>query len=70
MQSRRHLFLLNLEALESRRLLTTYSVTNTLDNGNNLSPIPHSLRWAIEQSNSNSGPNNVVFEIPAWVAPD
>ncbi len=69
LQSRRHIFLLDLEALESRRLLTTYSVTNTLDNGNNLSPIPHSLRWAIEQSNSNAGPNTIGFEIPAGNAP-
>jgi hypothetical protein len=58
-----------MERLESRRLLATFAVTNTLDNGSNVSPIPGSLRAAIVNSNqATPGPNNVVFAIPASTA--
>ena len=48
-----------LELLESRRLLTTYFVTNTQDSG------PGSLRQAILDSNANLVANNIEFDIPS-----
>ncbi|MBV8384473.1 MAG: hypothetical protein JOZ63_17965, partial [Planctomycetaceae bacterium] len=40
-------------------LLTTFTVSNTLDDTN-----PGSLRYAITQSNSTPGPNLITFAIP------
>jgi titin len=48
---------LRLEALEDRVLLATYVVTNTDDSG------AGSLRQAILDSNGNSGPNTIDFNI-------
>jgi titin len=45
------------DPLEDRLLLSTYTVTNTLDSG------PGSLRQAILDSNSNGGPNVIDFSI-------
>jgi len=45
-----------IEALEGRQLLSTFSVTNTLDSG--------SLRAAIISSNATKGPNSISFNIP------
>ena len=60
---------LGLEPLESRRLLSTFTVTNTLDDGN-ATIIPHSLRWAIDSSNqATPGPNDIVFNISASTDP-
>ena len=42
-----------IEFLEARELLsTTFTVTNAGDNGNNTSPLPGSLRWAIVQADA------------------
>jgi len=49
-----------LERLEDRNLLSIFTVTNTLDNGN-----PGSLRWAINQANADADPvSNINFYIP------
>ena len=62
---------LDLEPLESRRLLATFTVTNTLDNGSNTSPTPGSLRAAIVAANQAApGPNSIHFAIPASTAPN
>src|SRR5208337_3113600 len=52
-----------LEALETRRLLSTYAVTNTNDSG------AGSLRQAIINANGDSSPDDIVFNIPASTAP-
>ena len=50
-----------IEPLESRRLLATFTVTDTSDNANDTS----SLRYAITQSNlTGPGPNTIDFKIP------
>ncbi len=42
-----------IESLETRELLTTtFTVTNAADNGNNVFPLPGSLRWAIVQADA------------------
>ncbi len=50
------------EALEARRLLTTYVVTTTADLSDGL-PAPGSLREAIELANANPGPDLIRFAI-------
>jgi hypothetical protein len=62
---------LELESLESRRLLSTFAVSNTSDNGNNNNPVPGSLRAAIVAANQDPSPgtDNIVFDIPASTAP-
>lgn len=47
-----------LERLETRRLLATFTVTNTNDSGTG------SLPWAVQQANATPGANNVNFNIP------
>jgi parallel beta-helix repeat protein len=47
-----------IEPLEDRRLLTTFTVTNTLDDGS-----AGSLRWAITQSNNTGGVDQIAFNI-------
>jgi hypothetical protein len=57
--------------LEPRRLLATFYVTNTLDNGSNTNPTPGSLRWAMVESNADGpGPNSIFFNILAQSADD
>ncbi len=51
------------EALEARRLLTNYLVTDTNDSG------PGSLRQAILSANANPGPNTISFQFPAQNIP-
>src|SRR5216684_653125 len=48
---------LELEALEQRDLLSTFTVTNTSDSG------PGSLRQAILDSNGTTGQNTIQFQI-------
>src|SRR5262245_49421830 len=50
---------LALEPLESRRLLTTYTVSNTQDSG------AGSLRQAILNANADSVADNIGFDIPS-----
>ena len=49
----------HLEWLESRRLLSTYTVINTNDNTSS-----GSLRWAITSVNRDSTPDTIDFAIP------
>ena len=44
--------------IEEKILASRVVVTNTADSG------PGSLREAIEQANTNSGPDSIVFQIP------
>ena len=46
-----------LEHLETRLVPSTFTVNNTLDDGN-----PGSLRWAILQANSTTGADTIVFD--------
>lgn len=46
-----------IEALEDRRLLTVFAVTNTNDSG------AGSLRWALTQSNNTPGVDTIAFNI-------
>ena len=48
---------LHYESLEDRNLLAVFSVLNTLDAGSD------SLRWAIEQANTNPGADEIHFNI-------
>ena len=54
------------EALEARRLLATFTVTNTGDNGG-VDPAPNAgtgtLRQAIVDANATAGTNQIVFHI-------
>ncbi|MEM7315531.1 MAG: hypothetical protein AAF497_20510, partial [Planctomycetota bacterium] len=50
---------LNMELCESRHLLTTFTVTSSVDTG--LS-VPGELRWAIDQANSTPGPDTIEFQ--------
>ncbi|HYE17452.1 MAG TPA: Calx-beta domain-containing protein [Tepidisphaeraceae bacterium] len=51
------------EPLESRLLLTTFTVTNNLDS-RSVAPVG-SLRWAIVQSNVTPGLDTIAFNLPA-----
>jgi hypothetical protein len=51
-------------ALEERRLLATFTVTSTLDDGST-----GTLRWAITQANSTSGANTVAFDATVFSSP-
>ncbi len=44
-------------ALEDRKLLSTFTVTSTLDNGS-----VGTLRWAIGQANLNGGAETITFD--------
>ena len=55
----------NLEALETRQLLSTYVVNNTNDYSAGSPPITGSLRWAITSANLDHSPDDIVFNIPA-----
>jgi hypothetical protein len=48
-----------LESMEQRVLLSDFTVTNTNDDLNQ-----GSLRWAITQSNGQSGTNLILFNVP------
>jgi parallel beta-helix repeat protein len=50
---------LRVEALETRRVLSTFTVTNTADSGDG------SLRQAILDADNDSGPNTILFALPA-----
>ncbi len=52
------------ERMESRRLLATFSVTNTDDSG------PGTLREAILQANAQPGADSIVFQVPTSTASD
>jgi parallel beta-helix repeat protein len=51
-------------ALEDRRLLSTFTVTSTADDGST-----GTLRWAIAQANATSGANTVNFDATAFARP-
>ena len=66
-QARRSHRKLSLERLESRDVPSTFSVTTTLDNGNDVSPVPGSLRKAIVLANgtpNGGGPDTIAFSFP------
>ena len=51
-------------ALEQRRLLSTFTVNSTLDNGST-----GTLRWAIGQANSTGGANTIDFDSTVFNTP-
>ncbi len=51
-------------ALEDRRLLSTFTVTSTLDNGS-----VGTLRWAVGQANSAGGAETIAFDQKAFKTP-
>ena len=51
-------------ALEDRRLLSTFTVTSTLDNGS-----VGSLRWAVGQANSAGGAETIAFDKTVFKTP-
>src|SRR4051794_38957674 len=66
---RRTSFRPHVQALEGRLLLATFTVTTTDDNGNNASPTPGSLRFAINRVNADTNatpanPDTIAFAIP------
>ncbi len=61
--------LLTLEGLEDRRLLSTFTVTSTLDTLKNSLPTQGTLRWAIGQANSAGGTETIVFDSSVFKAP-
>lgn len=63
-QARRawHRLPLRVEALESRALLATFTVTNLLNAGDG------SLRWALDQANANSGADDIAFAVSGTIA--
>ncbi len=50
-------------ALEDRRLMSTFTVTNTTDSG------PGSLRYEIDAANSNTGASTIDFDSTVFNAP-
>src|SRR5262249_4350425 len=62
---RRRPFRPGVEALEERQVLSTWMVTTTVDNGNNASPTPGSLRQAIVHAdNFGVAGDQITFNIP------
>jgi fibronectin-binding autotransporter adhesin len=53
-----------LEALEDRRVPSTFTVTNTLDNGS-----AGSLRWAVNQANATAGADTISFSSTVFNTP-
>ena len=53
-----------LMALEDRRLLATFTVNNTLDDGS-----AGSLRWAVSQANSTGGDDTIDFDTGVFATP-
>jgi predicted outer membrane repeat protein len=53
-----------LEALEDRTVPSTFTVTNTLDDGS-----VGSLRWAVGQANSTTGADTIVFDKSVFATP-
>ena len=51
-------------ALEDRRLLSTFTVTSTLDNGS-----AGTLRWAVGQANSAGGAETITFDKTVFKTP-
>ena len=51
-------------ALEDRRLLSTFTVTSTLDNGS-----AGTLRWAVGQANSAGGAETIAFDKTVFKTP-
>ncbi len=65
----------NLLELEHRQLLSTFTVTNTLDTVTNGIPAMGSLRWAVEAAEADGGTDELinfsstVFNTPQTIAP-
>ena len=51
-------------ALEDRRLLSTFTVTSTLDNGS-----VGTLRWAVGQANAAGGAETIAFDKTVFKTP-
>jgi fibronectin-binding autotransporter adhesin len=54
----------NLTALEDRRLMSTFTVTSTLDDGS-----AGTLRYEIGQANTNAGPDAIDFDSTVFSTP-
>ena len=57
-RSRRRRYQPSVDAVESRLLLSTFTVTSTADSG------PGTLRYAINEANAEGGSNTIAFDIP------
>jgi hypothetical protein len=55
---------LGVELLENRTVPSTFTVLNTLDDGS-----VGSLRWAVGQANTSSGPDTIVFDPTVFSTP-
>src|SRR5207247_4685955 len=55
--------------LESRQLLSVFTVTTVMDNGDNVNPTQGSFRQAIVAANSNAGYDTIDFDIPGGGTP-
>ena len=63
-RARRQIHQALLETLEARTLLSSFVVTNTLDDGST-----GSLRWAVEQANTTSGADSITFDPTVFSTP-
>src|SRR5262245_53942271 len=55
---------LSVEVMEDRWVPSTFTVVNTLDDGST-----GSLRWAIDQANTQSGDDSIIFDAAAFSTP-
>src|SRR4051794_9726066 len=60
---RRARLLAAVERMEERALLSTLTVTNTLDNGDDVNPVPGSLRAAIVAANADPAGDTINFDM-------
>jgi hypothetical protein len=54
----------DLLALEERRLMATFVVSNPSDTLTGGVPTPHTLRWAVDQANAATSASKIVFQLP------
>ena len=55
----------DLLALEDRRLMATFVVSNPADTLTDGLPTPHTLRWAVDQADAATSASKIVFQLPS-----